>query len=431
MSILKKPRRKMSRAMIGTISMLSLFTVFAIFWFFYSAPPGKLIITTGPKGSMFYRFAERYQKILLRNGVNLEILASEGSVDNYKRLSDRKFKVDIGFVQSGITTGGIPENLVSLGSISYEPIYIFYRSPAPYKMLSELAGKKVAVGEIGSGTHELSLKLLSDNGIKPGGNTKLLYIDSDNAATELVKGSVDAVFIMGDSVSRDKIRLLLTNPGIRLFDFMQADAYTRHIKYLHKLELPMGAIDFGKNIPQHDVILIGPTIELVARKNLHPALSDLLLEAANEIHSSIGMLRKRGEFPALMGEDFNISQDARRYYKSGQGLLYRELPFWLASIINRIMVVLLPLLVIFPTIIRGVPAAYKWVIRMRVVGWYRDLLEIEQRLMNAEPELKASLLRELDDIELRVNKNVPKTFADQFYALRGHIHFVRERANVS
>ena len=415
--------------LLGIISFLFLVTVFAVFWFFYSAPPSTLIMTAGPKGSMFERYSEQYQKIFKRNGVKLLILPSEGSVENFKRLKDKSYKTDIGFVQGGIANNAVPEGLVSLGSVSYEPLFLFYRSQTSLELLSELAGRKVAVGEIGSGTHELSLFLLSNNGIKPGGTTKLLYLDSDNAANELLKGTADAVFMMGDSVSRDKIRLLLTTPGVRLFDFMQASAYTRHIKYLHKLELPMGAIDYGKNIPQHDISLIGPTIELVARKNLHPALSDLLLEAATEVHSGAGMLKKRGEFPALFEEDFSVSPDAKRYYKSGQSWLYRELPFGIASMINRVIVLLLPLIVIFPSVIRGVPAIYRWRIRTRVYRCYRDLLDIEWKLMNAQPEQRAALLEELNLIEARVKENVPMSFADQFYALRGHIHFVRERAN--
>jgi len=352
-------------------------------------------------------------------------------VENLKHLMDKSYKADIGFVQGGIINKDVPNDLVSLGSVSYEPLYIFYRSQKPCEILSELAGRKLAVGEQGSGTHELSLLLLSNNGIKPGGTTKLLYLDSDNAANELLKGNIDAVFMMGDSVSRDKIHLLLTAPGVRLFDFTQANAYSRHIKFLHRLELPMGAIDFGKNIPPHDISLIGPTIEIIARKNLHPALSDLLLEAANEVHSGSGMLKKKGEFPAIYEEDFNVSPDARRYYKSGQSLLYRELPFWMASMINRLMMIILPLIVIFPTVIRGIPAVYRWFIRMRVLGWYRDLLDVERKLLNAQPEDKALLLKELDDIEARINNKVPKSFADQFYSLRGHIHFVRERSNAS
>jgi len=443
MPIFKKPRMKKNNViMMAGISFLVIATIFTIVWSFHSAPPSKLTITAGPKGSMFERYAERYQEILKLHGVKLVILLSEGSVENLKRLNDKMFKVDIGFVQSGIVKNVDPEGLVALGSVSYEPLYLFYRNQRTMELISELKGKKLAIGEIGSGTHKLSLQLLSVNGIKPGEATQLLYLDSHEAANEMIKGSVDAVFLMGDSVSRDKIRLLLTTHDIRLFSFKQAEAYTRHsfsqagtseqqANYLHKLDLPMGAIDFGENIPPSDITLIGPSIELVARKNLHPALSDLLLEAATEVHYGAGMLKKRGEFPIFMEEDFTSSSDAKRFYKSGQSFLYRELPFWVASLINRILFVLLPLIVIFPSVIRGIPALYKWRIRLKVFGWYRELLDIEQKLVKARPEQRVMLLSELDHIEARVNKKVPTSFADQFYALRGYIHFVRGRVNAS
>lgn len=421
---IKKNRTKFIK--FGAITFLSLATVFAVFWSFHSAPPHQVTITAGPAGSMFERFAQIYQEELKKQGIRLIILPSEGSVENLKRLTDKSGKADIGFVQSGIAKT-IPEDLVSLGSINYEPIYLFYRSQNDMELLSGLKGKKVSVGEIGSGTHELATQLLSENGIKPGGSIDLIYLDSDVAAVELLKGSVDAVFLMGDSVSRDKIKLLLTTPGIRLYDFVQAEAYTRRIKYLHKLELPMGSTDFGRNIPSKEVTLVGPTIELVARKNLHPAVSDLLLRAATEAHSGAGMLKKRGEFPAFFEEDIKASPDAQRYYKSGQGLLYRELPFWVASMINRILVIFLPLIVIFPSVIRGIPAIYKWRIRMKVFGWYRNLLDIEQKMSEVTPDQLVLLHDELNAIEARVNKNVPTSFADQFYALRGYIHFVRNR----
>ena len=416
-------------AALSAVVSILVVLVLGIFLFFYLAPPNTITIISGPEGSTFRRTAERYAKILQRNGVTLRILPSEGSVDNIKRLADPSSKVDIGFVQGGVDKGTKTDKLVSLGSISYQPLFVFYRSASNIELLSQLIGKRVAVGEVGSGTHTLSLALLADNGIEPGGPTKLLEMDSDEAAGAILKGKVDAVFLMGDSVSTALIRQLHHTPGIKLFDFTQADAYTRRIPYLNKITLPKGSIDFGKGTPAQDVFLLAPTVELIAREYLHPALSDMLLEAAREVHSGAGLLRRKGEFPASIEQEIRISGDASRFYKSGKGFLYRYLPFWLASFVNRIVVVFVPMIVLLLPALRLIPAIYRWRFRSRIFRWYRALLMIERDLITQlAPEKRKALMERLDNIEEAVNRmKVPASFADQFYGLRGHITFVRAR----
>jgi hypothetical protein len=218
-------------------------------------------------------------------------------------------------------------------------------------------------------------------------------------------------------------------PGIRLFDFSQADAYIRRIHYLNKIILPKGSLDFGKNIPDRDINLISPTVELIARSNLHPALSDLLLEAATEVHSSPDLTHKRGEFPAPLEHEYRISSDATRFYKSGKSFLYKYLPFWLATIINRILVVFVPMLLILIPGLKSIPALYQWRMRLRILRWYRALLVLEEDMTDQiTPEKHKNLLDRLDQIEQTVNKmKMPASFADQFYSLRSHISIVRER----
>ena len=416
-------------AALSAVLLISLFTIFAIFWFFHSAPPRTIIITSGPEDSIFRRNAEKYGKILARNGVKMNILPSQGSLANINRLANPAFKVDIGFVQGGVAGVLDIDKLTSLGSVSYEPLFVFYRSARPLDLLSQLSGKRLAIGPEGSGTRSLALVLLAANGIEPGGATALMDLDAEDAKKALLENSVDAVFLMGDAASPQIMRKLLQTPGIRLFDFMQADGYTRRIGYLNKLELPKGSIDFGKDIPSHDVSLIGPTVELIARANLHPALSDLLLEAAQEVHGKSGLFKRRGEFPAPLEHEFQISADASRYYKSGKSFLYRYLPFRLASLMNRIIVVAVPMVVVLLPGLRIIPALYRWRIKLRIYRWYRALLMLERdmitRLAREEQE---ELLGRLDHIEEEVNKmKMPASFADQFYVLRGHIDFVRDR----
>jgi hypothetical protein len=251
-------------------------------------------------------------------------------------------------------------------------------------------------------------------------------MDSDEAAKAILIGKVDAVFLMGDSVSIDLIRQLLHADGIHLFSFTQADAFTRRIKYLNKITLPKGSIDFGKGTPAHDVFLLAPGVELIARENLHPALSDLLLEAATEVHSGPGLFRSKGEFPVPTEQEIRISDDASRFYKSGKRFFYRYLPFWLASLVNRIVVVLIPMIVVLLPGMRLIPAIYRWRFRSRIFKWYRALLVIERDLLtDLAPDKRKEIMEKLDDIEVEVNKmKVPASFADQFYALRGHITFV-------
>ncbi len=416
-------------AALCAILLIIIGMIFAIFWFFHSAPPDTITITSGPEGSIFQNNAEKYRKILARNGVKLKIVPSQGSLENLKRLLNPSFQVDIGYVQGGVATGLNVDTLVSLGSISYEPLLIFYRGTASADLLSQLNSKRLSIGPEGSGTRSLATALLTANGIEPGGATALLDLDAEDAAKALMEGTVDAVFLMGDAASPQLMRKLLLTPGILIFDFRQADAYTRRIAYLNKLELPEGSIDFGKNIPDHDVRLIGPTVELIARSNLHPALSDLLLEAAYEVHGNAGLFKRRGEFPAPLEHEFRISSDASRYYKSGKSFFYRSLPFWLASLVNRIIVVFLPILVVVIPGLRIIPAFYRWRITLRIYRWYSALLALEQDLItHLVPEKREEFLARLNNIEKEVHKmKVPASFADQFYVLRGHINFVRSR----
>jgi hypothetical protein len=321
------------------------------------------------------------------------------------------------------------DKLTSLGSVSYEPLLVFYRGVRSLNVLSGLNGKRLAIGPEGSGTRSLALVLLAANGIEPGGATALVDLDAEDAAGALLENSIDAVFLMGDAASPQIMRKLMQMPGVRLFDFMQADGYTRRIGYLNKLELPRGSIDLGKDIPAHDVSLIGPTVELIARAYLHPALSDLLLEAGSEVHGNPGLFKHRGEFPTPLEHEFHISADASRYYKSGKSFLYRYLPFRLASLMNRILVVAVPIAVVLLPGLRIIPALYRWRIKLRIYRWYRALLMLERDLITRlAREEREELFGRLDDIEEEVNKmKMPASFADQFYVLRGHIDFVRDR----
>jgi len=420
----------------GPFLLLILVGIWLVVWLIRPAPPSVITIAAGPKDSSFWRVAERYRGILARDGIKLDIIETAGSLDNLRKLTDENHPVDVGFVQGGMAEGVDTSSLVSLGSISYVPVALYYRLPplqdgkpaAPLRQLADLAGKRVAIGGQGSGSRVLALNLLKANGIVPGARTQLLDLGGDAAADALTGGRIDAAFLMGDSVSLDTMGKLLLTPGIRLLDFSQADAYVRRFRYLNSIIMPMGVFDLARNLPSRDTKLIAPTAELVARDDLHPALSDLLIEAAHEVHGKASLMQKANEFPAPLEHEYRISDDAARYYKSGKGFFYRTLPFWLASLLDRAVVILLPIILLLIPGIRLVPMLYGWRVRSRIYRWYGELIALERGLTHEMQEEQAEMLKRLDEIEEAVNRmKMPLAFADQFYVLREHIGFVRRR----
>ncbi len=401
----------------------------AVFWFFHSAPPRTLTMTSGPPGSSFDLAALKFRDLLKQQGVTLKILPSEGSEQNLQRLQSSSGRADIGFVGGGVTNVVNTNQIVSLGSVAFQPMMIFYRGTTPLQLLSQLKGKRLVVGPPGSGDRSLALTLLALNGISNNAAATFVDLDSIAAAKALSDGSVDAIFLMSDSASSEVMRNLLHSESIHLFDVSQADGYVRRITYLSKLDLPKGSIDFGNDIPDHDIALVGPTVELLARSDLHPALSDLVLEAARQVYGKAGLFRHAGEFPAPLEHEFTISPDALRFYKSGKGFFYRYLPFWMASLVNRILVAFVPLALVLVPAVRLIPQFFRWRIQMLIFGWYRSLLALEREVQTKAARTHSEkFLSRLDKIEIAVNKmKVPASFADQFYNLRGHIAFVRAR----
>jgi len=412
-------------SLVATAAIL----VLAVYWFFRLAPPHTLVISSGPEGSAFQTNAVRYRDILARNGVDLKILPSEGSLENLRRLYDPKIHVDIAFVQGGISNAPQGKEVLSLGSVSYEPLLVFYRTNTTATLLSDFIGKRLAIGPEGSGTRALALALLQLNGVTNGGSTILLDLEAENAAAALLAGTADAIFLTADSAPPQLMRKLLLDPQIQMLDFPQADAYTRRVNYLNKMVLPKGSLDFGRDIPNRDVYVIGPTVELLARKDLHPALCDLLLDAAKEIHGRATLLQHKNEFPAPIEHEFPISPEATRYYKSGKNFFYRHLPFWLGSLLNRVLLVFVPVVVVMIPGLRMLPVLFSWKTKLRFLKWYRSLLLLEHDLRGSmDAPKRAQLVARLDEIEHAVNRmKVPASFADQFYSLREHIAFVRGR----
>lgn len=404
----------------------------AVAWVWLSAPPRSITITSGPPGSSFQRNAEAYQKALAERGVTLHIRPSGGALENLQRLKAADSGVDLGFVQGGLLAGEKPPpDVVSLGSVAYQPLWVFYRGTAKITRLSELAGRRIGIGAPGSGVQSLAKALLGANGIS-GAPTTLVEQPTEEGSKAFQAGQLDAIFMMGDSAPLQTLRTFIRAPDIQAFDFAQADAYVRRLATLNlnKIIIPQGGFDLGQNLPAHDITLVGPGVELLARKGLNGAISDQLIEVAQEVHGRASLLAKKGEFPAPLERDFPISADAARFYKNGRGFMYDLVPsFWIANLANRLLVVVIPSLLVLIPAIRFLPLLYRWSVQLRIYRYYRPLQRLER---DAETPLALAhaeeLLTRLDAIEAEVNRlNVPASFAQQFYELRTNVVFVRNR----
>lgn len=344
---------------------------------FMEAAADTLSMMGGPADSIFQKNAEKYREILAKEGVTLKILPSTGSLDNLNKLSDANVDVDVSFVLGGQVNGTKIDNLVSLGSISNQPLMIFYRGEHK-NLLSDFQGQRIYIGAKGSGTDSLAHALLLPNGIKKDNNYNIINSLDITPEQTLLSNQVDAIFLMGKTTSVDSMRHLLHAPDVHVFNFSQADGYTRRINYLNIIEVPKGSLDLGRNIPAENLNLVGPAVELIARDTLHPALSDLLLETARDVHGGASPFKKRGEFPAALEHEFHISEDAARFYESGKSFLYRTFPFWVASLTTRALTIIVPLALFVIPALQVIPSIYRWRLESRIYRWYRALLDIER-----------------------------------------------------
>ena len=414
------------------VALPSLLLIVGAFWlaaqFIKPAPPDQLIVSTGGESGAYQRFAARYKDVLARYGIALVAKPSAGSPENLERLRNAEFEVDAAFIQGGTARLGEEDELVSLGDMYYEPLWIFYREAALRggNRVLDLKGKRVAIGGAGSGTHHLAMELLGANGLDAK-NTKLIELGGLSLVESMQKGEVDAVFVVGPTQS-SLVWALLYTPGVSLMSLAHAEAYTRRFPHLARLVLPRGAIDLTLDIPPHDTQLVSPMATLLVREDTHPALIDLLMQAASEVHGAPGVFQKPGEFPRAGHSEFPMSKEAERYYKSGKPFLQRYLPFWAATLIDRMVVMLVPLLAVLVPLFKFAPQIYGWRVRSRIYRRYGELKFLENEL-NEDPgqRSRAEWMEKLDAIEKDASGiRTPLTFSDMLYTLRGHIDLVRD-----
>ncbi len=431
--------------LLGLVAM-----IFVINYFWQPAPPRAIVMATGAEGGAAHRAGERYREALAKRGITVELKKTSGSLENRAKLLDDDSGVSAAFVQTGTAKMDDALWLSAVAGVYPEPLWIFYRadgdaagnanvSPkvkdAPVStaqkiitQISELKGKKIAIGDRGSGTRRVAVELFAAYGIDIEAQPHS-ELNGIPAATALLNREVDAVAVVTGEDSA-QVQMLLREPNIRLLAFTQSAALTRHFPHFSTVKLAPGMIDLANNIPPEEVPLIAAMSQLMVRNDLHPALIRVLAEAAKEIHHGSGWFHKANDFPTARGTDVPIHADADRYFTSGVSFLQRHLPFWVSVWVERALILLVPLLAIGIPAARLLPALYNWRMRERIYRWYAEVRHLDSEAMIAAPKSAdaESILTKLNKIEARAdNVRVPLAFARELYDLKVHIDFVRGR----
>lgn len=420
------PRRR-RLLMIGAIVLLALLG-WALAVVLEPAFQHTIVITTGADDGIYRGFADRYAPVLKRDGITLDIRSSSGSVENYRRLKDPDSVYDVGFIQSGTTSPKETDHLQTIAAVSYEPIWVFYRAGTTVNRLAQLRGKRVSIGVPGSGLLNVSEVLLTDSGITRD-NTTLLEMDAGNAYQGLESGRLDAAFFIGRPDAPMQVKLL--NSDLKLMSFAQADALVQKFPSLSKVIFPRASTSIVNDLPQSDVTLLAATALLVSKDTLHPALVYLLLDVAKTVHGGEDYFTPLGAFPNLNTAEFPVSEESTRYFKSGRPFLQRYLPFWLASFVERRLLILVPFMAVLLGLLQALPRIAEARIRKRLVVWYRELKALEDEIWkNSQPtpEQIVQWHDEIDSIDARANQiRMPQRYFQDVYALKQAIGVVRNR----
>jgi TRAP transporter TAXI family solute receptor len=406
--------------------LITLLGFIVAYQFVEPAPPRRITIGTGDPSGAYYAFAQRYRELLAKEGITLEIRSTAGSVENVKLLEAKEGGVDIAFVQGGIGEPTAHPELRSLGSLYFEPLWVFYHRGLQIKRLPDLRGKRIAVGPEESGVKAIATKLLAPNGINPQTAT-LLPLGGEKAVEALREKRAEAAFFVVSPQS-SLIRNLFSEKDLNLLSFERGEAYQRANRFLSILRLPEGVMDFEKNVPDRDVLLPAPAANLAVRQDFHPALADLLIGVAMEVHGAPGLFQDLNEFPSQKYLDFPLHKEAQRFFRTGPTFLKKYLPFWAAVFIERAKVMFLPLFTLLLPLVRLFPPGFRWRMRSRIYHWYRNLGEVDfQGHQSTAPEEVHSFILELEKLAAEVRHvAVPLSYAGELYSLRIHIAHVQE-----
>ncbi|MCV2368842.1 hypothetical protein LNV07_12190 [Paucibacter oligotrophus] len=412
-------------------------------------PPRSMVMTTGSADGAYHQFGLKYQALLKQHGIGLTLRTSTGSVENLERLNDGS--ADVGFVQGGLgplaashkPTGNFEAleedaeqatSLRSLATTGHEPVWIFSREPRLSGGLGALKGRRVAVGVAGSGNQKIALELLASYGLlnarlEPLGDTELLTVGGLAAADLLIKKELDA-FILVASVQAPAVQKLLAADGLRLAALDHAEGLARRLPYFQTVTLKRGSVNPLLDRPAQDITLLTTSSNLVVQEDLHPALAYLLLESARQIHRSPNLLAGPGEFPSPQGTDFPLADESSRYFKNGRPFLQTYLPFWLANWVQRLALLILPLLALMLPLLRLLPLLRSWRQGRRLYRHYGELKFLEQDLLTRELSSadRSRASEHLGRIEQDIQKTrFPLDFSDRVYTLRQHVELVRSK----
>ncbi|MEM8874798.1 MAG: TAXI family TRAP transporter solute-binding subunit [Planctomycetota bacterium] len=404
----------------GPTVLLSLLGFALAWWFVEPAPPGAITFASGAPGGAYHAFAEQYATEFADRGVGVTLLETAGSVENIEKLLAGE--ADLAFVQGGTVRAEHREQLVALADVYAEPVMLFLRGiPAADFELSRLEGRRVAVGMPGSGTRPIATALLDAVGV----NAERVDLGSSDATQALIDGELDAAFFVlspdGPTVSK-----LLSSPGIELADFRRAEALAGRFRFLRPITLHEGAVDLAADLPRRDTRLVAPAAVLMASADTHSGIATLGIYAATSIHGKGDALDPPGTYPRRSVGDVAMSDAADYALRNGPNFLHRRLPFWAASLIDRLLILMLPLLGLLIPLLRIAPPTYRWRVRRRIYRWYKRLNDISQQLRHdADLDKLRADVAELDREIARVN--VPLSYMDELYDLRLHVQFLERR----
>ncbi len=419
------PKKTLYWIISGTVLVVGL--LFWLLTLLHPLPPHTITMATGPAGSAYEVFGKRYKILLAKQGITVNLRNTAGAVENLALLNDPKSGVQVGFVMGGLTQETDEANLLSLGTVCYEPMWFFSRKVATDRGLFSLKGKRVSVGPEGSDSRALFNELLKRNSLDIG-SFQALPLPPEQTADGLLHNKIDAAVLV-NSLASPVVRELLKTPGIDLASFTRADAYVAIFPSLTKLTLPAGISDLERDLPPHDVTLLATKASLIVRGDLHPALQYLLLEAASQIHNRRGVFQKTGEYPAAEALEIPLSPDAQHFYKSGRPFLQRYMPFWMAALVEQIIVLIIPVLGLMYPLGKGLASLYGWGMQRRIFLIYGELhwLEAEiDKLGNKKPT--EEILTRMKNLEDRANRvRVSQNYIPMLYSLKETIAYVRGR----
>jgi len=400
----------------------------AALFIFATLPPRTVTMATGAAGGANHELGLRYRDILARSGVRLRLVNTTGGLDNLARLRDRRSGVQVGFIQGGTTTKDESPNVESLGTVFFEPLWLFYRSGTG-DGIERYRGRRISIGPEGSGGRALALEIMKRTKVDAVVG-EVLGFPPQEAADKLIAGAIDIAFIVSGWES-PVVQRLMAADGIEVANVPRPDAFIALYPFLTKVVLPAGVADLAANRPPADVVLLSAKASLAVRGDLSSAIQYLLLNAAVEIHSPPGIFQKAGQFPAAESVDLPLSEEAQRFYKSGRPVLQAYLPFWMAALVERILVVFVPALVLLYPAFKLLPQGYDWLMQSRILRLYDEMKSIERELASGRDD-PGTLNARLDRLYQSASElQLPAKYASMQYTLRMHLDLVRARIAAS